>query len=90
MRVSDHAIVRYLERRYNLNIDDIKEEIFPKRIRGMVAAGAVKYTVNGMEFVVVDGVIVTSVPRGNTGFKSGHQRNKNKREKNGNRKDKNR
>ena len=89
IRVSDHAIVRYLERHYNFDVDFIRDEIFPPRIQGMVAAGARGYKLNGMEFVVSNGVIVTSKPaKKETGWKNGHADNKDKRLKNGNRRGK--
>ena len=82
IRISDHAILRYLERHYNLDMDEIKKEILPDKIKALVEAGATRYTVNGMEFRIDGGVIVTAVQRSEnfqTNHKKHNSNNKKKR-----------
>jgi len=59
-RVSDHAIVRYLERVKGLDIDAIRKELLPDDVRQATLMGNGYYPVNGTHKVrVKDGVVIT-------------------------------
>ena len=47
--VSDHAILRYIERHYGLSLDPIREKI-TALVRGPVAVGASSHTVDDITF----------------------------------------
>ena len=59
--ISEHAILRYLERECGLEIDNIKSLILNEEAKGLVSLvgsnGNVK--INGLTYVIVDNVIVT-------------------------------
>lgn len=58
-RVSDHAVIRYLERKYGFSFDDIREEIMTPTTIAAINAGANAVKVNSSKFVVKDKTIVT-------------------------------
>ena len=49
IRVSDHAIIRYLERYYKLDIEKIKQEILTSEHKSAIKSGAKRIKVNGIE-----------------------------------------
>jgi hypothetical protein len=60
-RVSDHAVIRYLERARCIDIDAIRSEILtPDRIRA-IENGATRIKVGRFEFLVIDRTIVTII-----------------------------
>ncbi len=59
--VSDHAILRYLERKFKFDVNGIRNEILTDERKGAIKAGAIKIKVDGIDFVVKNGVIVTSI-----------------------------
>lgn len=59
--VSEHAVVRYLERHYNIDIDKIRDEILTDSVKSYIKAGAKAINVNGMSFKVEDNVITTVI-----------------------------
>lgn len=58
VRVSDHAVVRYLERVLALDIDEIRELIFAEAASA-AALGARKHVVGEVTYVMERGVITT-------------------------------
>jgi hypothetical protein len=59
VRVSDHALIRYLERKFNMDIESIRAEILtPDRIAA-IKAGAKQIAANGIKFVVKDQTVTT-------------------------------
>lgn len=61
VRVSDHVVLRYLERAMGFNIEIVREHILS--ICGNAAAiGATAVRSEGLRFEIADGVIVTVVP----------------------------
>ena len=59
VRVSDHALIRYLERKFNMDIESIRAEILtPDRI-ATIKAGAKQIAANGIKFVVKDQTVTT-------------------------------
>ena len=61
VRVTDHAIVRYLERAMGLNIDLVREHILTI-CGGAAAFGAVSVRAEGLRFEINRGKIVTVTP----------------------------
>jgi hypothetical protein len=49
VRVSDHAIVRYLERHYKMDIQAIRDEILTPTTKAAIAAGSHKFKRNNMD-----------------------------------------
>ena len=63
--VSEHAIIRYLERKYTLNMQEIVDEILTKNNRSLIefSKGNCKIRSGEIEFVVKNNVVVTVVDR---------------------------
>ena len=61
--VSDHAVVRYLERVDGVDIEKVRAHIADV-CRVAVAAGALSLKSNGMQFIFRDRVVVTVKPNG--------------------------
>ncbi|HEY9212080.1 MAG TPA: hypothetical protein VIQ29_04405 [Ancylobacter sp.] len=61
-RVTDHAVLRYLERAEGINIEAIRRLIEKKVARG-VDAGAVGVLVDGVRFVLRGDSVVTVLDR---------------------------
>lgn len=59
--VSDHAILRFLERKYNLDVSSIREGILTKDVKTAIEKGATKFKVDGIDFIIKNNVIVTSL-----------------------------
>ena len=57
--VSDHAVVRYLERRYGFDFEDVRDEILTPAVRSAVNAGATGVSVEGGTFKIQGRTIVT-------------------------------
>ena len=69
LRISDHALVRFLERAGGHDIDGMREALSRSLGRARKAAetlGASEYAViaDGLEYVIRDDVVVTVLPRG--------------------------
>lgn len=58
-KVSDHALVRYLERRHGFNLDSYRNEILTPERESMIRAGAKSIKVDGLTFRVDGKIIVT-------------------------------
>lgn len=58
-RVSDHALVRYLERVHNFDFQPYRDEILTDKVKTALMLGATGYKINGVNFVCKDGVLVT-------------------------------
>lgn len=61
--ISEHAILRFLERKFNLDLEDIEAQIMSKDIEAQIKAmGNGKYPVGGgLRIVVKDGTIVSVI-----------------------------
>jgi hypothetical protein len=58
-RLSDHALLRYLERVKGVDVQAARREIMTPSIITAIKAMATTVTVNGARFLVKDGAIVT-------------------------------
>lgn len=66
MRVSDHAVLRYLQRQSGLDVEAVRAEIAALVARGVAAgtsldAGGFTVLAGGLRFVVKNEVIVTTL-----------------------------
>lgn len=60
-RVSDHAVVRYLERKYGFSFEDIRAELLTDAVRGAMDAGADGVRMNGGVLKIKGRTVVTYV-----------------------------
>jgi len=60
--VSDHCIIRYLERHYKTDIDKLRSEILPDHIKKNIIKGAGEYIVKDMKFYISGATVTTCVP----------------------------
>ena len=58
--VSNHAILRFLERVYGVDVESVRKRILTPTVAAAVKAGARRIKVEGMTFVIENGVIVTA------------------------------
>lgn len=63
-RVSDHAMLRYLERVKNLDIEKVRAEILTPFVSAAIESGAGGVRVGGHHYVVNNGCITTILPNG--------------------------
>lgn len=61
IRVTDHAVLRYLERAMGLNIDIVRQHILAI-CGGAAAFGAISVRAEGLRFEIRDGKICTVTP----------------------------
>jgi hypothetical protein len=66
VKITDHAVLRYLERTGQIDVDAVRAEIEAKVARGIAAGvslgpGMFKVVMPGAVFVVVDGRVVTTL-----------------------------
>lgn len=61
--LTDHAIVRYLERAKGFNIAKIRQEMLTPTTIEAIEAGAVTVKISGVDFIVKDKTIVTVLDR---------------------------
>lgn len=61
IRVSDHAVLRYLERAMGLNIEIVREHILQLCI-APASYGAVCVRAEGLRFEIASGAVTTIVP----------------------------
>lgn len=64
-RVSDHALLRYMERVMGLDLDAVRDRILTPENRAAIAAGATAILIEGERYPVSEGVIVTTLHRTN-------------------------
>lgn len=58
-QVSDHALVRYYERKYGCDFDDVRGQILTPNVCAAIKSGAKSYTSEGMRYVIEDNKIIT-------------------------------
>ena len=69
LKVSDHALVRFLDRAGGLAVEDLRAELAGSLERARCAAGAIgidEYVVvaDGLEYIIRDGTLITILVRG--------------------------
>ena len=63
-RVSDHAVIRYLERKYGFSFDAVRAEILTADRIAAINAGAKSIKHEGVSFLVRDKTITTVIETG--------------------------
>lgn len=61
IRVTDHAVLRYMERAMGLQVETVREHILETCVHA-AAFGAVAVKAEGLKFVIQDNVVVSVVP----------------------------
>jgi hypothetical protein len=61
VRITDHALLRYVERVFGIDIDALKREILTDGVARCIELGASTITVKGIQFRVKDRSIVTVI-----------------------------
>jgi hypothetical protein len=61
VRITDHALLRYVERVFGIDIDAVRREILTDGVAKGIELGASTITVNGIQFRVKDRSIVTVI-----------------------------
>lgn len=74
-RVSDHALLRYLERVYGLDLNSLRREILTDPVRTAIKAGASAVFIAGCKAPVENGTIKTILPKGAQGRMNDSARN---------------
>lgn len=65
--ISDHAVVRYMERKYGADFDIVRQEMYCPDLQTAIAQGARSFTRDGVKFILYDKKVVTVVPGGDNG-----------------------
>lgn len=58
-RISDHALLRYIERVHQVDLVLLRESILTPSVIGAIQSGASAVTVRGAKFIIKDNVLVT-------------------------------
>lgn len=66
IRVSDHAVIRYLERGLFIDVEGLRRRI-GRRADRAAEAGASAIVIDGLRYRIVDGCLVTVEPTGQRG-----------------------
>lgn len=59
--LTDHALLRYIERKYNIDMDKMREEILQPNVIAAIKCGAKALETNGVKFVFDKRTIVTTL-----------------------------
>lgn len=57
--VTDHAVLRYLERKGLINVPKVRKKIMSKPLKNSIRQGASGYIKDGLKYVIQDGRVVT-------------------------------
>lgn len=61
-KITDHAVVRYMERKYGADFDIVRQEIWTPDLQTSVRKGKKQHIEDGIIFIIKEGKIVTCVP----------------------------
>lgn len=62
-RISDHAVIRYLERRFDFDFNAIRNSLLTNAVKMAINMGAQAVKVDGGKFMIRDHTVTTFVPR---------------------------
>jgi hypothetical protein len=62
-RVSDHAVLRYIERVMGVDVEQIRRGLLTPLVRQAMIAGAKQVTIEGVTFVIDNQTLVTVVEK---------------------------
>lgn len=72
--LTDHAVIRYLERRYKFDLEAIRSEILTDAFHNAITFGASSVRANGGRFIIDNGTVITFLPASkSTGKKQKHR-----------------
>ena len=60
--ITDHAVLRYLERKYGFDIEKIRKEMLTPAVSLAISSGAQGIQVHGGRMVIKQGVVVSFLP----------------------------
>lgn len=58
--MTDHALLRYIERVYGVDVEKIRDDAVTDMVKAAIAAGANVINIDGVKFLIKNGVIVTT------------------------------
>lgn len=58
--MTDHALLRYIERVYKVDVEKIRDDAVTDMVKAAIAAGANVINIDGVKFLIKNGVIVTT------------------------------
>lgn len=61
-RVTDHAVLRYIERVLGFDVDAIRTRIMSKTVRDAIRSRAGAVTIDGYRYEIKAGAVVTIIP----------------------------
>jgi len=61
--ISDHAVIRYLERRYGFSFEHVRAEMRSETLELADRVGCGTVIANGGKMVLVEGVVTTFLPK---------------------------
>lgn len=63
VRISDHAVIRYLERRYGFDFEHVRKEMHSDTLEHADRFGCGTVISNGGKMVLHEGVVTTFLPK---------------------------
>lgn len=60
--ITDHAVLRFLERKYGFDIAKVRAEILSPIVEASIRAGALQVTAHGGRLVIRQGRVVSFLP----------------------------
>ena len=60
-QVSDHALVRYMERHHGIDVQRMKDEMLTPEVRMSLRLGASRVYIDGVEYRARNGVVITVI-----------------------------
>lgn len=57
--MTDHAVLRYMERVMGVDVDSIRNKIFEPGVQSVINGGASRVTIDGLTFIVRNKAVVT-------------------------------
>ena len=60
-KVSDHALLRYFERKYKIDFETIRSEMLTPTVRAAILAGTTVVKIDGLQYIVRDNTIITAL-----------------------------
>lgn len=77
-RITDHAVLRYLERFYGFNIEEVRSRLMTRNVVAGIQMGANAISIEGGKLMVTDNVVTTFIPS-TAAMTKGRQSKRNRR-----------
>ena len=59
MHITDHALLRYMERKLEMDVEKLRGELMTDDLKGAINKGVKKIKLRGVTFVIKDNAVVT-------------------------------